>query len=87
MTRLVLHADQGGGIVVVMLGAIWPSFLNIRNTLPEDLGITTQGMIGFLILWLFQAPLACVPIRKLAPFFHFKVRRSLPPSSSMTCMS
>ncbi|GAA5900393.1 hypothetical protein JCM8208_005349 [Rhodotorula glutinis] len=69
---LVILTYQGGGIVVVMLGAIWPSFLNIRNTLPEDLGITTQGMVGFLILWLFQAPLACVPVRKLALFFHFK---------------
>lgn len=68
-----VRTDQGGGLVVVMLGAIWPSFLNIKNTLPEDLGITTQGMVGFLILWLFQAPLACVPIRKLALFLKIKV--------------
>ncbi|TNY18373.1 permease for cytosine/purines, uracil, thiamine, allantoin-domain-containing protein, partial [Rhodotorula diobovata] len=69
---LVILTYQGGGLVVVMLGAIWPSFLNIKNTLPEDLGITTQGMVGFLILWLFQAPLACVPIRKLALFLKIK---------------
>ncbi|GAA5920813.1 hypothetical protein JCM3775_003963 [Rhodotorula graminis] len=74
---LVILTYQGGGIVVVMLGAIWPSFLNVRNTLPEGLGITTQGMVGFLILWLFQAPLACVPVRKLAIFFHFKAVVSL----------
>lgn len=55
-----------------MIGAIWPSFHNIKNTLPEGLGIDTEGLIGFLILFLFQAPLACIPVHKLKWFFSVK---------------
>ncbi|BGP10728.1 putative permease C29B12.14c [Rhodotorula toruloides] len=63
---------EGGRIVAVMTGAIWPSFLKIPNTLPPNLGIDTQTIIGFAILWVFQAPLACVPVRRLAFFFKIK---------------
>jgi Cytosine/uracil/thiamine/allantoin permeases len=41
-----------------MIGAIWPSFLDIRNALPESEGITTQGIIGFFIFRLFLDPIS-----------------------------
>ncbi|BGP19360.1 hypothetical protein JCM10213v2_007449 [Rhodosporidiobolus nylandii] len=65
-------AQQGGRITAVMIGAIWPSFLRLKNTLPEGLGINTQEMIGFFVLFCFQAPLACVPVVRLKWFFAVK---------------
>lgn len=74
---LVILTYQGGAVVSVMIRAIWPSFGDIKNTLPEHLGITTQNMIGFLLLWLVQAPLACVPVRRLSIFFTIKAYTSI----------
>ncbi|GAA6013384.1 hypothetical protein JCM10207_000877, partial [Rhodosporidiobolus poonsookiae] len=34
---LVILTYQGGRVTAVMIGAIWPSFLRIENTLPADL--------------------------------------------------
>ncbi|KAL2851941.1 permease for cytosine/purines, uracil, thiamine, allantoin-domain-containing protein [Aspergillus pseudoustus] len=58
VSRLVLavfwfatNSVNGGNSVVVMLGAIWPSFLNIPNGLPQGEGITTQGMLRWLFLF------------------------------------
>ncbi|GAA5954119.1 hypothetical protein JCM3765_005295 [Sporobolomyces pararoseus] len=69
---LIILTFQGGNVVAVMLGAIWPSYNRIENTLPPHLGITTQSMIGFLLLWLVQAPLACVPVHRIKVFFQIK---------------
>ncbi|CEQ42610.1 SPOSA6832_04443 [Sporobolomyces salmonicolor] len=60
-----------------MITAIWPSFGRIDNTLPENLGITTQEMVGFLLLWLVQAPLACIPVYRLKTFFSIKAYISM----------
>jgi cytosine/uracil/thiamine/allantoin permease len=47
---------NGANTVRVMLGAIWPSFLRLKNTIPEDQGITTNTMVSFLIFWIIQIP-------------------------------
>lgn len=47
---------NGGNAVRVMLGAIWPSFLTLENGIPEGEGITTNGMIAYLIFWVVQMP-------------------------------
>ena len=39
-----------------MLGAIWPSFLTMKNHIPESQGIATNTMIAFFLFWLFQIP-------------------------------
>ncbi|CEN62715.1 hypothetical protein ASPCAL09347 [Aspergillus calidoustus] len=79
VSRLILavfwfatNSVNGGNSVVVMLGAIWPSFLNIPNGLPEGEGITTQGMVGFLLFWLFQIPFLLVHPNQLRWLFLFK---------------
>ncbi|KAL2845117.1 permease for cytosine/purines, uracil, thiamine, allantoin-domain-containing protein [Aspergillus pseudodeflectus] len=79
VSRLVLavfwfatNSVNGGNSVVVMLGAIWPSFLNIPNGLPQGEGITTQGMVGFLLFWLFQIPFLLVHPNQLRWLFLFK---------------
>ena len=51
---------NGGNAVRVMIGAIWPSFLTIHNGIPEDQGITTNGMVSFLIFWIVQFPFLCM---------------------------
>lgn len=79
MSRLILavfwfatNCVNGGNSVVVMLGAIWPSFLRIPNGLPEKEGITTQGMVGFFFFWLFQIPFLLVHPNQLRWLFLFK---------------
>lgn len=47
---------NGANTVRVMLGAIWPSFLRLENTIPEDQGITTNTMVSFFLFWLIQLP-------------------------------
>ena len=47
-----------------MLTAIFPSYANIKNTLPENLGLTSQGMLGFGIFWCIQTPLCLLPVHK-----------------------
>lgn len=56
----------------VLLTAIWPSFANIENTIPEDQGITTAGMVAFLLYFLLQLPFLCIPYTKIQYFFGFK---------------
>ncbi|KAJ5682256.1 uracil permease [Penicillium macrosclerotiorum] len=63
---------NGGNSVAVMIGAIWPSFLDIPNALPDDEGITTQGMVGFLLFWLLQIPFLLVHPSKLRWLFLIK---------------
>ncbi|KAH8701630.1 putative uracil permease [Talaromyces proteolyticus] len=63
---------NGGNSVAVMIGAIWPSFLNIPNALPADEGITTQGMVGFFLFWLLQIPFLLLHPNKLRWLFLVK---------------
>ncbi|KAL2829078.1 permease for cytosine/purines, uracil, thiamine, allantoin-domain-containing protein [Aspergillus pseudoustus] len=67
-----INSVNGGNAVVVMLGAIWPSFLKIPNGIPEGEGITTQGMVGFLLFWLLQIPFLLVHPNQLRWLFLVK---------------
>lgn len=51
--------------MTVLLTAIWPSFAKIPNHIPADQGITTAGMIGFLLYFLLQLPFLCIPYTKV----------------------
>ncbi|PGH00847.1 hypothetical protein AJ79_08099 [Helicocarpus griseus UAMH5409] len=51
---------NGGNAVRVMIGAIWPSFLNIPNHIPEEEGITTNGMAAYVIFFVIQFPFLCM---------------------------
>jgi NCS1 family nucleobase:cation symporter-1 len=48
---------NGANAVRVMLGAIWPSFLSLKNTIPASQGIETNTMISFFLFWIFSVPL------------------------------
>ncbi|KAK4951492.1 hypothetical protein LTR10_010468 [Elasticomyces elasticus] len=69
---LGVQTTTGGQCMTILLGATWPSFKQIANTIPEDEGITTQGMIGFLLYFLLQIPFLCIPYTKVQYFFGFK---------------
>lgn len=56
----------------VLLTAIWPSFARIQNHIPDDEGIKTSGMIGFVLYFLLQIPFLCIPYTKVQYFFGFK---------------
>jgi NCS1 family nucleobase:cation symporter-1 len=47
----------GGQAFVLILNAIFPSFLHMKNTLPESAGITTPGLIGFVLFILLYFPI------------------------------
>lgn len=51
-----IQTMNGANTVRVMLGAIWPSFLTLENTIPESQGIATNTMISFFLFWLAQIP-------------------------------
>lgn len=73
--RLTMHSVQtttGGQCMEVLLTAIWPSYANIPNHIPEDQGITTGGMCAFLLYFLLQLPFLCIPYTKVQYFFAFK---------------
>ncbi|KAF2731237.1 hypothetical protein EJ04DRAFT_514740 [Polyplosphaeria fusca] len=69
---LGVQTTTGGQCMTVLLTAIWPSFKNIPNHIAEDEGITTAGMVGFLLYFLLQIPFLCIPYTKVQYFFAFK---------------
>ncbi|CAO2655123.1 Nn.00g101870.m01.CDS01 [Neocucurbitaria sp. VM-36] len=69
---LGVQTTTGGQCMTVLLSAIWPSFKNIPNHIPLDQGITTAGMIGFVLYFLLQLPFLCIPYTKIQYFFAFK---------------
>ncbi|KAH7182336.1 permease for cytosine/purines, uracil, thiamine, allantoin-domain-containing protein [Fusarium flagelliforme] len=69
---LGVQTTTGGQCMTVLLTAIWPSFANIPNHIPESEGITTAGMCGFVLYFLLQLPFLCIPYTKIQYFFAFK---------------
>lgn len=61
----------GGLAVTVFLGAIFPTFQHMKNTLPESAGIATNELIGFIIYMIVFGALLFVHPSKLQPFFVF----------------
>jgi len=69
----------GSALLAVMLRAIFgESYTSIPNTLPADAGITSAGMVAFLIFWLVQFPFAFLRPYQLTKFFWFKAIIMLP---------
>ncbi|KAF4971310.1 hypothetical protein FSARC_1829 [Fusarium sarcochroum] len=69
-----LQCWNGGKLVTVCLTAIWPSFRNIKNTLPSSVPTTTSEMVGFAIFWIVSVPFLLIrPERFKKPFFFSSV--------------
>jgi nucleobase:cation symporter-1, NCS1 family len=56
-----------------MLRAWAPPYNDIPNMLPESAGITTVGMISYLLFWIVQLPLLLIQPTKLRPIFIIKL--------------
>lgn len=66
-----IQAYWGGLSVRVFLGAIFPSFENMANTLPASASITTNELIGFIIYVAVFIPLLFVHPSKLQKYLVF----------------
>lgn len=67
-----IQTMNGANTVRVMIGAIWPSFLNLENHIPVAQGITTNTMISFFIFWLLQVPFLVMHPNRLRFLFLAK---------------
>ncbi|KAF2791929.1 hypothetical protein K505DRAFT_308590, partial [Melanomma pulvis-pyrius CBS 109.77] len=63
---------QAGNFLQRALEAIWPSFINFPNHLPEDAGITSAALLCVFLYWFIQTSLALMPISKLRILFWVK---------------
>ncbi|WVQ83255.1 hypothetical protein IAT38_005394 [Cryptococcus sp. DSM 104549] len=61
-----------GQCTQIMIGAIWPSFLNIQNHIPTKVGISSGLLISFTIGWIIQFPLLMIHPSKMRWLFFIK---------------
>jgi nucleobase:cation symporter-1, NCS1 family len=73
MFWLGIQGANGAQCITLMLTAIWPSYAHIKNHLPSDAGITTQGMISYFLFWIIQLPLLLIPPTRLRYLFMVKL--------------
>jgi hypothetical protein len=77
-----ISTATGGTLTVQCIRAIWPRFSNVSNQLPASANITTQGMIGYFVLY-FRLPLIVTIVSySNFHFSSFPVRRFDGSSSS-----
>lgn len=76
ITALFWHSITnflGIGAMTQVIRAIWPSFRNIPNSIPESSGITSQQLIAYFVLWTIQFPILLIPPHKMRWLFFVKV--------------
>jgi len=74
-TALFWHSIQtytGGQAMTQVIRSIWPSYLDMPNTLPASAGITSQQLLSHFLYWLVQFPFLMIHPHKLKRFFIFK---------------
>ncbi|PBK94669.1 hypothetical protein ARMGADRAFT_61902 [Armillaria gallica] len=69
---LGVGAVTGGQSMQQLINAIWPSFRNVPNHLPDSIGMTTAGMCAYIICFIIQFPFLIVPYTKIRWFFRVK---------------
>jgi NCS1 family nucleobase:cation symporter-1 len=73
MFWLGIQGANGAQCITIMLAAIWPSYNTMKNHLPADAGITTNGMISYFLFWIIQLPLLLIPPTRLRWLFVVKL--------------
>jgi NCS1 family nucleobase:cation symporter-1 len=73
MFWLGIQGANGAQCITIMIEAIWPSYANIANTLPDNAGITTKGMVSYFLFWIIQLPLLLIPPTRLRYLFATKL--------------
>ena len=66
-----------------MLTAIWPSYNDIPNRVPESMGMTTQGFCSYFLFFLLIVPLLYIPTHKLGPLLFIKAVTVAPMALAM----
>lgn len=75
VTALFWHSIQtysGSFALTNCISAIWPSYLNIPNHIPANIGVTSQQLASHTLFWIIQLPVLLIPPHKLRWFFLFK---------------
>ncbi|KIP05246.1 hypothetical protein PHLGIDRAFT_129026 [Phlebiopsis gigantea 11061_1 CR5-6] len=52
----------GGQMVKVLIGSLWPSFYNMKNHFPSDIGMETNDFVGFIVFYVL-----CIPVFMMKP--------------------
>ncbi|ODV70615.1 nucleobase cation symporter-1 family protein CYBJADRAFT_195583 [Cyberlindnera jadinii NRRL Y-1542] len=60
-----VQAFTGAQLMSIMLSCIFPSFMNLHNTLPESVPMTLKQFIGFIIYNVLSIPFLYIPPEKL----------------------
>ncbi|OKL61802.1 hypothetical protein UA08_02318 [Talaromyces atroroseus] len=55
-----------------VIRSIWPSYRDVPNHIPESVGITTQEMVSYFIIWTIQFPLLTIPPHRMKGLFVIK---------------
>ncbi|KAK9479838.1 permease for cytosine/purines, uracil, thiamine, allantoin-domain-containing protein [Lipomyces japonicus] len=67
-----IQAYTGAECVSSMIYAIWPSFHNVPNHLPESANITTQMMTAYFVYFVIVLPMHFIPMHRLKILFTIK---------------
>ncbi|BCS18536.1 nucleobase cation symporter-1 family protein [Aspergillus puulaauensis] len=62
----------GGQCVTLMIRAIWPSYINLPNGIPESSGVNTMNFLSFFLFWLMSLPALWFPVHQLRHLFTVK---------------
>ncbi|KAK9322302.1 permease for cytosine/purines, uracil, thiamine, allantoin-domain-containing protein [Lipomyces orientalis] len=67
-----INAYTGAECVRSMIYAIWPSFHNVKNTLPVSANIDTQFMTAYVVYFVIVLPMHYIPMHHLKWLFLVK---------------
>ncbi|KAL4795428.1 permease for cytosine/purines, uracil, thiamine, allantoin-domain-containing protein [Aspergillus venezuelensis] len=62
----------GGQCITLMIRAIWPSYENIPNGIPESSGVDTKNFVSFFLFWLLSLPALWFPVHQIRHLFTVK---------------
>jgi len=90
MFWLGIQGANGAQAMTCMIAALWPSYFQYdyggpKNTLSVAGGISTMGMISYLLYWLIQLPLLLIPPTRLK--YLFVVKLIFAPITAITTMA
>ncbi|KAI5864137.1 uracil permease [Durotheca rogersii] len=67
-----VQSANGGACVTAVATAVWPGYASLPNALPAAAGVTSQGLLSYLVYWCVQFPLLLVPTHRLQYLFWAK---------------
>lgn len=65
------------GPMIQIVRSIFPSFRTMHNSIPESVGITSQQMVAYLLVFIVQFPILLIPPHKMKWLFTVKIFMSM----------